>query len=50
MKTFQVTYSSDFGVTNYIITVTAPTYTEAYVSATQKLPKDCIIAELFEVV
>ena len=48
MKKFTATYTADFGETVQKILVRGTTFTDAYLMAYIKLPKDCTIIGLEE--
>lgn len=49
MKKFKALYTADFGATEQKMLVLGTTFTDAYVMAYMKLPRDCVIIDLEEV-
>lgn len=49
MKKYRATYTADFGETEHKMLVLGTTFTDAYLMAYIKLPKECIIIDLKEV-
>lgn len=49
MKKFKAFYTADFGATEQEMLVLGTTFTDAYLMAYIKLPKECIIIHLAEV-
>lgn len=43
MNTYLITYTTDFGATSNTMTVQTTTFTEAYLAAYTKLPKEAAI-------
>ena len=50
MKEYMVEYTLDDGVTMQTMIVNAKDYTTAYLDGIDKLPKEAIITELFEII
>lgn len=50
MNKYMIRYTENKGITYKTILINAKSYTEAYVNASCKIPKDAEITDLFEVI